>query len=218
MFLQDLVAGLSVAGFVTALWLPYLDLTLEMFLATPNAWIFILLVPVLMIYAFPTRCMETRNDTIRYNMGQHWPTHNTIRRSRSVLVWLLSVNVGQVQPILAKVDQFSYVTHRISVSWPVNVGQYRFSRRSMLVSYQEWGAFSSSVWSPFHLSLFHSGSYRWVAGVCLLLGPTTTSIKYPSPNPTREHHDPCYLGVLSPGCYSERPGLRLVRVSSFLSR
>lgn len=62
---QDVVAGLSVAAFVTALWLPYLDLSLEIFLASPNAWIFIILVPILMIYAFPTRCMETRNDTIR---------------------------------------------------------------------------------------------------------------------------------------------------------
>jgi len=62
---QDLLAGLSVAAFVTALWLPYLDLSLEMFLATPNAWIFIILLPILMIYAFPTGCMETRNDTIR---------------------------------------------------------------------------------------------------------------------------------------------------------
>jgi len=60
---QDLLAGLSVSAFITALWLPYLDLSLEMFLSKSNAWIFILLVPILMIYVFPTKCMETRNDT-----------------------------------------------------------------------------------------------------------------------------------------------------------
>ena len=59
------MAGLSVAAFVTALWLPYLDLSLEMFLSSPNAWIFILLIPLLMVYAFPTISMETRNDTTR---------------------------------------------------------------------------------------------------------------------------------------------------------
>jgi len=62
---QDILAGLSVAAFVTALWLPYLDLTLEIFLSSPNAWIFILLIPILMIYVFPAECMETRNDTAR---------------------------------------------------------------------------------------------------------------------------------------------------------
>ena len=51
------------AAFVTALWLPYLDGTLEIFLSSANAWIFILLVPILMIYAFPTKSMVTRNDT-----------------------------------------------------------------------------------------------------------------------------------------------------------
>lgn len=51
------------AAFVTALWLPYLDGSLEMFLSSANAWIFILLVPILMIYAFPTKSMVTRNDT-----------------------------------------------------------------------------------------------------------------------------------------------------------
>lgn len=62
---QDILAGLSVAAFVTALWLPYLDLSLEIFLSSSNAWIFIFLIPILMIYAFPTQCMETRNDTAR---------------------------------------------------------------------------------------------------------------------------------------------------------
>lgn len=51
------------AAFVTALWLPYLDGSLEIFLSSANAWIFILLVPILMIYAFPTKSMVTRNDT-----------------------------------------------------------------------------------------------------------------------------------------------------------
>eukprot|EP00111_Clytia_hemisphaerica_P017106 TCONS_00050657-protein len=60
---QDIVAGLSMAAFVTALWLPYLDGTLEIFLSSANAWIFIMLVPILMIYAFPTKSMVTRNDT-----------------------------------------------------------------------------------------------------------------------------------------------------------
>ncbi|XP_065661800.1 sphingosine-1-phosphate phosphatase 2 [Hydra vulgaris] len=62
---HDIVAGISVAFFVTALWLPYLDITLEMFLASSNAWIIILIIPMLMIYVFPTQCMETRNDTAR---------------------------------------------------------------------------------------------------------------------------------------------------------
>jgi len=61
--LKDVVAGLSMAAFVTALWLPYLDASLEMFLSSANAWIFILLVPILMMYAFPTKSMVTRNDT-----------------------------------------------------------------------------------------------------------------------------------------------------------
>ena len=61
--IQDIVAGLSMAAFVTALWLPYLDGTLEIFLSSANAWIFIMLVPIMMIYAFPTKSMVTRNDT-----------------------------------------------------------------------------------------------------------------------------------------------------------
>jgi len=62
---QDVLAGLSAAAFVTALWLPYLDGSLEMFLSSSNAWLFILTIPLAMVFAFPTTCMETRNDTTR---------------------------------------------------------------------------------------------------------------------------------------------------------